>query len=107
LLAEAKLGFRICITFHSFLPAFCPANPYRLTSTGFPDICTMSHAAKCRPVYARDDRSWQKSDQPSIEYDRKGERLMVHLCGFVSALQIDTPASGRSALAIACVWRSA
>ena len=44
-------------------------------------------------AYARDDRPWQGADPPSVAYvyapDRKGERPMAHLSGFVGVLQVD------------------
>ncbi len=44
-------------------------------------------------AYARDDRPWQGADPPGVVYvyapDRKGERPMAHLNGFVGVLQVD------------------
>lgn len=44
-------------------------------------------------AYARDDRPWQGADPPGVVYvyapDRKGERPMAHLSGFVGVLQVD------------------
>lgn len=44
-------------------------------------------------AYARDDRQWQGADPPGVFYvyapDRKGERTMAHLSGFVGVLQVD------------------
>ena len=44
-------------------------------------------------AYARDDRPWQGADPPGVVYvyapDRKSERPMAHLNGFVGVLQVD------------------
>ena len=44
-------------------------------------------------AYARDDRPWQGADRPGVVYvyapDRKGERPMAPLSGFVGMLQVD------------------
>src|SRR6476661_3375806 len=44
-------------------------------------------------AYARDDRPWEGSDPPGVAYvyapDRKAERPIAHLCGFVGVLQVD------------------
>lgn len=44
-------------------------------------------------AYARDDRPWLGADPPGVVYvyatDRKGERPMAHLSGFVGVLQVD------------------
>jgi len=44
-------------------------------------------------AYARDDRPWQGADPPGVVYvyapDRKSERPMAHLDGFVGILQVD------------------
>ncbi len=44
-------------------------------------------------AYARDDRPWQGADPPGVVYvyapDRRGERPMAHLSGFVGVLQVD------------------
>ena len=44
-------------------------------------------------AYARDDRPWGGTDPPAVAYvyapDRKAERPIVHLAGFVGILQVD------------------
>ncbi|MCJ9674501.1 IS66 family transposase [Neorhizobium sp. SHOUNA12A] len=44
-------------------------------------------------AYARDDRPWHGADPPGVVYvyapDRKGERPVAHLNGFVGVLQVD------------------
>jgi transposase len=44
-------------------------------------------------AYARDDRPWGGADPPGVAYvyapDRKAERLIAHLAGFVGILQVD------------------
>jgi transposase len=44
-------------------------------------------------AYARDDRPWGGSDPPGVAYvyapDRKAERPIAHLAGFVGVLQVD------------------
>jgi transposase len=44
-------------------------------------------------AYARDDRPWGGSDPPAVAYvyapDRKAERPMTHLSGFMGVLQVD------------------
>lgn len=54
-------------------------------------------------AYAREDRPWQGADPPGIVYvyapDRKSERPMTHLNGFVGILQVDGHRGGYRALA--------
>ncbi|MDF2115180.1 IS66 family transposase, partial [Roseiarcaceae bacterium H3SJ34-1] len=44
-------------------------------------------------TYVRDDRPWGGTDPPAVAYvyapDRKGERPVAHLAGFVGVLQVD------------------
>ena len=44
-------------------------------------------------AYARDDRPWGGTDPPGVAYvyapDRKAERPIAHLAGFIGTLQVD------------------
>ncbi|MBX5165241.1 MULTISPECIES: IS66 family transposase [unclassified Rhizobium] len=64
-------------------------------------------------AYARDDRPWQGSDPPGVVYiyapDRKAERPMTHLEGFVGVLQVDgysgyRPLAAKNAVSLAFCW---
>ncbi|MBY3349169.1 IS66 family transposase [Rhizobium laguerreae] len=64
-------------------------------------------------AYARDDRPWQGVDPPGVAYvyapDRKGERPMTHLDGFVGVLQVDgysgyRPLAAKNAVSLAFCW---
>lgn len=64
-------------------------------------------------AYARDDRPWQGSDPPGVVYvyapDRKAERPMTHLDGFVRILQVDgysgyRPLAAKNAVSLAFCW---
>jgi transposase len=43
--------------------------------------------------YARDDRPWGGADPPGVAYvyapDRKAERPIAHLAGFMGTLQVE------------------
>ncbi|MGY3333587.1 transposase [Mesorhizobium sp. USDA 4775] len=64
-------------------------------------------------AYARDDRPWQGDDPPGVAYvyapDRKGERPMAHLDGFVGILQVDgysgyRPLAAKNTVLLAFCW---
>lgn len=64
-------------------------------------------------AYARDDRPWQGADPPGVVYvyapDRKAERPMAHLEGFVGVLQVDgysgyRPLAARNTVSLAFCW---
>lgn len=64
-------------------------------------------------AYARDDRPWRGADPPGVAYvyapDRKGERPMAHLDGFVGILQVDGYAgyralAARNTVSLAFCW---
>ena len=64
-------------------------------------------------TYARDDRSWGGTDPPGVAYvyapDRKAERPIAHLAGFVGVLQVDgyggyRALAERNAVALAFCW---
>lgn len=64
-------------------------------------------------AYARDDRPWQGNDPPGVAYvyapDRKGERPMAHLDGFVGILQVDgysgyRPLAAKNTVSLAFCW---
>ncbi|SEO77412.1 Transposase IS66 family protein [Rhizobium tibeticum] len=64
-------------------------------------------------AYARDDRPWQGTDPPGVAYvyapDRKAERPMAHLEGFIGVLQVDgyrgyRPLAARNTVSLAFCW---
>ena len=64
-------------------------------------------------AYARDDRPWGGTDPPAVAYvyvpDRKAERPIAHLEGFVGVLQVDgysgyRTLAERNAVALAFCW---
>ncbi|QND44634.1 IS66 family transposase (plasmid) [Rhizobium lusitanum] len=64
-------------------------------------------------AYARDDRPWQGDDPPGVVYvyapDRKAERPMAHLEGFVGILQVDgysgyRPLAAKNTVSLAFCW---
>jgi len=64
-------------------------------------------------AYARDDRPWGGTDPPGVAYvyapDRKAERPMAHLAGFVGVLQVDgyggyRALAERNAVTLAFCW---
>lgn len=64
-------------------------------------------------AYARDDSPWQGEDPPGVAYvyapDRKGERPMAHLDGFVGILQVDgysgyRPLAAKDTVSLAFCW---
>jgi transposase len=64
-------------------------------------------------TYARDDRSWGGTDPPGVAYvyapDRKAERPIAHLAGFVGVLQVDgyggyRALAERNAVMLAFCW---
>ena len=64
-------------------------------------------------AYARDDRPWQGTDPPGVVYvyapDRKAERPMAHLDGFVGILQVDgysgyRPLAAKNTVSLAFCW---
>jgi transposase len=64
-------------------------------------------------AYARDDRPWGGTDPPAVAYvyapDRKAERPLAHLAGFVGVLQVDgyggyRPLAEKNAVTLAFCW---
>lgn len=64
-------------------------------------------------AYARDDRSWGGADPPGVAYvyapDRKAERPIAHLAGFIGVLQVDgyggyRVLAERNSVALAFCW---
>jgi transposase len=64
-------------------------------------------------AYARDDRPWRGVDPPGVVYvyapDRKAERPMAHLEGFVGILQVDgysgyRPLAAKNAVSLSFCW---
>ena len=64
-------------------------------------------------MLARDDRPWDGADPPGVAYvyapDRKGERPMAHLDGFVGILQVDgysgyRPLAAKNTVSLAFCW---
>ena len=64
-------------------------------------------------AYARDDRPWGGTDPPAVVYiyapDRKAERPLAHLAGFLGVLQVDgyggyRVLAERNAVALAFCW---